>query len=793
VAATTPRHPCDGPVVDDAVLRDPARLRALAATGVVGTPDDERLDRWARLALEATGAGAAVLSLLGDEEAYFKAFQVAGGGAGDGRVVPVTFTLCREVVVRAGEFIVHDAPGDPRCAGYAGVSAFPVGAYAGVPVRSSDGHVLGSFCVVDPHPRSFSPAELAGLRQAAAAAETELQRLAALGRAARADALMDAQHRAHELLAAGAPLSEVLDALVLGVQAQGRRVRGSVLLLTEDGTHLRHASAPDMPEGWQRLVDGLPVDPEIGSCCAAAALGRPVFSDDVTTDPRWRAFRAEARAAGVAACWSVPIRGTTGEVLGTFALYAERPGAPSPEEADLLDRAARLASIALELDGARRRLVALADTDPLTRLPNRGNLLRRLQARLDRAHAGAPVAVLFVDLDRFKLINDSLGHATGDAVLAAVARCLEGTLRPDDLIGRLGGDEFVVVPAGVQHEAGARAVAARLREALGRPVRDAAGGQHTVRASIGIALAEGGSALEAIRQADSAMYVAKRGRQPVALHDAGVDARRAAELQVVEALQGALERGELRLVYQPVVDLERERVHAFEALLRWSHPVLGDVSPATFVPIAEEHRLIGPIGAWVLERALRDAARWNRTGRRLLIAVNLSCEQLVDERVADNVLRACAAAGHDPGLLAVEVTETAVLVDDGAARRALSALREAGVVVALDDFGTGFSSLTHLRSLPIDAVKLDRSFTAELGTKEGDALARGVLALAAGLGHQVVAEGVETAAQAAFLAAAGCRRAQGWHFGRPVEVGVVDAWVAGGATGWTTGPLALAA
>jgi diguanylate cyclase (GGDEF)-like protein len=476
----------------------------------------------------------------------------------------------------------------------------------------------------------------------------------------------------------------------------------------------------------------------------------------------------------------MPVRGTgAGEVLGTFAFYADRERLPTPAELDLLEGAARLATIAVELDRTRRDLVDLAESDPLTGLPNRASLSRRLQARLDIARHDEPVAVLFCDLDRFKLVNDSLGHAAGDMVLVDVARRLRDATRPGDLVARLGGDEFVVVPAGPVDEAAAHRLAARVRDALGAPA-PAGAPPHLVGASIGIAVAAGGSASEVLRRADSAMYVAKVGRHDVAVHDVAVDARRSDELRLRDALAGALDRGELRLVYQPVLDLPTGRVRGFEALVRWRHPELGDVPPARFVPLAEEHGLIRTIGAWVLDTALHDAAGWPEVGGApLSVSVNLSCEQLGEPELADAVLAATAQAGVDPSRLRLEVTETAVLRDEDAARGTLRRLRAAGIAVDLDDFGTGLSSLTRLRTLPIDAVKLDCAFTGELGPDGDGALVEGVVALARGLGIEVVAEGVEAADHVTRLVAVGCTAAQGRHLGAPMPARRVAAWLAG--------------
>ncbi|WP_217922628.1 putative bifunctional diguanylate cyclase/phosphodiesterase [Miltoncostaea oceani] len=407
--------------------------------------------------------------------------------------------------------------------------------------------------------------------------------------------------------------------------------------------------------------------------------------------------------------------------------------------------------------------------DPLTRLPNRTLLAERLLRRVD--HEGQPTSVLFVDLDDFKTINDSRGHWVGDEVLTAVAGRLRGAVRDGDTVARLGGDEFAVLVAGPP--AAGQAVAARVVAALDLPI-ELHGAPLWVRGSVGLAHAgadPGRTADDLLREADLAMYEAKAGgKNRVAVFSARLDAtvRRRAELSA--DLAGAIDDGQLEVHYQPTVRMADGRPIAVEALLRWRHPRRGLVPPGDFIPLAEETRQIGRIGAWVLGTALRQLAEWRAHDPALAdltMAINLSPAQL-DDGLVEQVAAALADAGVDAAHLTLEVTESVFAADLVAVAEHLSRLRDMGVRIAIDDFGTGYSSLSYLRHLPVDVLKVDQSFVADLGDAGVDALVRSILDLARALDLEVVAEGVETPDQAALLRGLRCGAAQGFLYARPV-------------------------
>jgi diguanylate cyclase (GGDEF)-like protein len=419
---------------------------------------------------------------------------------------------------------------------------------------------------------------------------------------------------------------------------------------------------------------------------------------------------------------------------------------------------------------AEEELSWQANHDPLTGLPNRELFLERLSGFLSRRVGH--VAVLFVDLDDFKVVNDSLGHEAGDRLIGAVAERLRRVLRTEDVIARFGGDEFSVLLPGITSEDEALAVARRLADALREPIV-VDGERRYVSASVGLAQSGPDEDIDAqalMRDADAAMYKAKElGKARCEVFDASMRQHAVERLELEGALRHALDQDELRLVYQPVVNLATGRMTGVEALLRWHNPVYGVVAPLRFIPAAERNGLIIPIGAWVVHEACRQLAAWGDEG--LSIAVNVSARQLGTSAFVDTVRSALESAGIAPARLCLEITETAMMADLDAMSGTLAALKHFGVRLAVDDFGVGYASLRQLRELlPVDTLKIDKSFVDGITTDADDAaIVEGVVRLAHSLGLQAVAEGVETAEQVALLRAWSCQAGQGYHFARPVD------------------------
>jgi diguanylate cyclase (GGDEF)-like protein/PAS domain S-box-containing protein len=413
--------------------------------------------------------------------------------------------------------------------------------------------------------------------------------------------------------------------------------------------------------------------------------------------------------------------------------------------------------------------------DTLTGLPNRALFLDRLGLALRRTERrSGSVAVLFCDLDRFKVVNDSLGHDAGDRLLVDVAGRIVTALRPADTVARFGGDEFTILCEDIAGEIEAATIAQRIVDVFRDPflLED---GEVFLATSVGIAIARGNDdrAEDLIRDADAAMYRAKeRGKGRYEIFDEAMRADAVARLETESALRRAVERGELRLHYQPEVDLATGAVRGFEALVRWDHPARGLLGPNAFIPLAEETGLIVPIGEWVLREAATEAARWaTASSEPLTLSVNLSARQLAQQDLVAMVRRAMAETGIDPATLCLEITESAVMESGSATTAQLRALKSLGIRLAIDDFGTGFSSLAHLRRFPVDVLKIDGTFVAGLGHEPQDAsIAAAVISLAHALGLDTVAEGVETEEQLTILRSLGCDLGQGYLFGRPAPI-----------------------
>jgi diguanylate cyclase (GGDEF)-like protein len=442
----------------------------------------------------------------------------------------------------------------------------------------------------------------------------------------------------------------------------------------------------------------------------------------------------------------------------------------------------------------RERLAQAAIHDPLTSLPNRELFMDRLETSLNLATRDRrQVVVMFLDLDRFKLINDSLGHDVGDEILRAVADRLRSVMRASDTLARFGGDEFTVLCPDNHDEKGALQVAERLVGAMADPIV-LPSGEIFVSLSVGMALSSGDTVSGAmlLRNADVAMYQAKdRGPARIEVYREANESHVISRLRTSNELHRALERDELELHYQPIVDIHTETLVAMEALVRWQHPTRGLLSPREFIPLAEDSGLIAPVGAWVLNEACQQIAEWTDRAdsedeaARLNIAVNISALQLGEPGFPRQVADALESSGVLADRLWLEITESALMRDPDDAVLVLQALRDLGLHLEIDDFGTGYSSLSYLQRFPVETLKIDRSFVDEMDrNSESVAIVRAIMSLGKSLGLSVIAEGVERTAEAAKLKARGCHLAQGYLYGSPLPASALGYFPAGDLSSW---------
>ena len=582
-----------------------------------------------------------------------------------------------------------------------------------------------------------------------------------------------------EAIAVGRPLNVVMDLLCRRVEALAPDVLCSVVGVDEEGKLHPHAG-PSLPASFTSGVDGIQIGPQCGSCGTAAWRGESVVVTDIATDPLWEGPRPLALAHGLRACWSTPFRSRGGRVIGSFALYYRNPRGPDPFHRRMVEACVHLCALAFEHEANHAEIRRLAFYDPLTGLPNRALLRDRVAQALTRAERdNTSVAMLFLDLDRLKTINDSLGHAAGDRILQGVAKRLVSHVRESDTVSRIGGDEFVIVLPDCD-AAAAQLVADKLNDAMSQRLE--IGSLHFApSASIGISLyptdAQDFDAL--LKNADIAMYQAKSsGRNCARFFLKSMNETANNKLELEAALRQAIAAKQFELHFQPKLRVD-SGLAGVEALIRWQHPDRGMVPPDQFIPIAEECGLINAIDAWVLETGCAQLAAWRDKGITVpSIAINQSAFRFVQDDVPGHVSEILQRYDLRPEQLTLELTERLLLQDSPTTQRDLQRLRELGVRLSIDDFGTEYSSLSYLKRLPVHELKLDRSFVRDL---EEDPEDRKLAAAIIGIGNQfaltVVAEGVETAGQHEILLAEGCALVQGFFYARPMSAKALEAWI----------------
>lgn len=593
--------------------------------------------------------------------------------------------------------------------------------------------------------------------------------LTALG--ATNEAIMRAKSRAElfELVCEAAVYGGKFTSTTIGIARTGNDyldIVASAGPTAAKSKNFRLSFKEDCPEG--RGVSGI-----------AFRTGKLCVSNDYMADPRGARFHEKVRSDGVRAVAAFPLF-NRGQTVGILLFCAAEKGAFTPAAIDLLQRIADNISFALdnfdradEKIEAEERIEYLASHDSLTGLPNREMFNQLLHSAMVTAQdRSLQFAMLFIDLDRFKVINDSLGHEAGDALLIETAKRLRKTLRSREIVARLGGDEFVVILEHSSTRAEIEEIADRLLWEVSQPVQ-LSGHECHATASIGVAMfPDHGSDVHTLtKNADLAMYLAKEdGKNNFRFFTNDAKMPSIERLTLENSLRHAVDRNELSLHYQPKVDLVSRQITGVEALLRWTHPEYGILSPGQFIPLAEETGLIVPMGRWALQAACEQNMAWQGRGLRpVSVAVNLSPRQFADDNLLHDIDEALLLSGMSPALLQLEVTESMMMRNVPRAIKTLDRIRSRGIRLAIDDFGTGYSSMSLMKQFPIDTLKIDRSFVRDLpDDPEDKAIAQAIISMGKALEMTIVAEGVETPAQEAFLRAHGCDEIQGFLFSRPL-------------------------
>lgn len=575
-----------------------------------------------------------------------------------------------------------------------------------------------------------------------------------------------------KLIANSRPLKEILYNIAKGVEIENPDMLCSILLLETSTQQLTVGAAPSLPRFYNDAVEGTPVAYGIGACGTAASIGKRTITEDINTHAFWQDYKELTQKAGVASCWSEPIFSSAGCVVGTFAIYKRQPSTPTATDFHLIEQSAHLASIAIELASANDKIWRQTNYDRLTGLANRQQIYNQLQIMLAEKHsANKQLALLHIDLDNFKSINSSFGYDCGDRLLMETANRISLLLAKGDSVARISADEFVVVV----NDANLRRVdelSERILLQLSKPFQTNATQSH-LTASIGIAVYPSDA-----QDTDGLIKCAEQAMQNSKAQAAGCSQYFCKEVQqqtlkrqsLINDMRAAVDRNEFHLLYQPIVDMNTNKIVKVEALLRWQHPQLGNIPPLDFIPLAEETGIITAIGNWVFKTAMMQITQWReRLDPQLRVAINTSPAQYKQESF-ELLFEHMAENNIDPNGLVIEITEGMLIESTSEVANKISRLREAGIHVAIDDFGTGYASLSYLTKFKVDYLKIDKSFVWNMHN-EGDQriICETVLMMAKRMGLKVVAEGIETQEQFDLLRSMECEFGQGYHMAKPLS------------------------
>lgn len=573
-----------------------------------------------------------------------------------------------------------------------------------------------------------------------------------------------------EMIAKGNSAAEIYDEIAYLYESRHPGLRCSMLEL--EGDTLLHGGAPSLPKAYCDAVNGLKNGPEVGSCGTSTYTGQRVIVENISTDPKWADLKAFALPHGMRCCWSEPIINSNGTVLGAFGMYYNHPASPNDEESEALTSAARLAGIIMEREHNHRRMRELAYKDTLTGLSSRGYFYLTLEELLKLSERNQnQFSLLYLDLDDFKNVNDSLGHDTGDLLLKEVAERLKEACREADFIARLGGDEFCIIVHDVDESYHSVKIAERCLSFISQPIM-LAGRKLVPTCSIGIAHypTDGDSSNTLIKAADTALYEAKDlGKNRYSFYESEFTEKAEYRFQVEQHLREAVEQRQITLVYQPQIDITSGDIIGVEALSRWYHPQLGHVPPIDFIKIAEQIGLIKPLTEWILQTVCDQMAIWTSEGfAGIHTAVNISPDHFLDKSLVSLITDTLETKGIAFDKLELEVTESTVQTN-AQNLSAFQCLKDLGISVAIDDFGTGYSSFSSLKHMNVDVLKIDKSFVDDILTDDKtQVLVGSMIKMGHNLGYKIIAEGIESHAQLQLLQRLKCDMGQGYLFSKPV-------------------------
>lgn len=754
------------------------RVAALKRLGVLDTPPEERFDRITRLASSVFNCNFASITLIDENRQWFKS-AVNLDMAETTRDV----AFCAHTIAQDKTLIVPDTLNDPRFNNNPYVVGHPhIRFYAGVRLMV-EGFPVGTLCVFDDAAKTLNDAQIQQLENLAQLAESELKRQEYNDlslqleeyqyRLAQTQKITRVRSAILEKVVNAESLHTVLHDIVNAIEAEYTDQICSILLL-DDGK-LKKGAAPSLPDFYNDAIDGAEYGVGRGSCGNTAATNLPTIVEDISTHPYWVEWKDLALSAGVRSCWSQPIQGSNGEVIGTFAIYHREKAIPTADEMLLIEQFAHIASIAIERELANQLIWRQANFDSLTGLPNRNLMLDHLQLALKTADRdNEKVAVIFLDLDNFKDINDTLGHDMGDKLLIECAKRIKQCLRSDDTVSRLGGDEFVIILNSIKGLSSIEQVIQKLLRTIGKPYILELERVHT-SASLGVTLYpdDAKDVKSLLKNADQAMYGAKdQGKNSYQYYTHDMQAAAIKRITLLNDLRYAVKNNELFIEYQPIACFSNQKVMKAEALLRWQHPNKGRITPDEFIPLAEESGLIIDISNWVFKEVCSNVRIWKERYRKeLQVSINTSPSHYFNmESNITQWLNLLLEQHISARSILLEVTENLLMEADETVSKKLFQFRQAGVDIALDDFGTGFSSISYLKRFPTDLIKIDRSFVKSMTDVSNDkVLCEAIIVMAKKLGIKVVAEGVETQEQYDILKSMGCDYAQGYLIAEPLS------------------------